>query len=407
VSALPRVAHLTVAPEFVDRILLHDLRFLREHESVTIISAEGPALTRARSEGFRVLTIPARRKMSPLADLRSLLAIWWLLRRERFDLLHTYTPKAGLLGQLAGFLAGVPRRVHGCRGLLYSRTTPALQRAIFRATDRLTGRLAHRTLYLSGGDMKYATEEALCPRDRALLIGSGIDLQIFTRSEAVVRAAGEWRERLGIEPQQTLVLTVGRYVADKGYRELAAAAAALKSDFPDLRYVWVAPVFAGEDGVLSDDLAREFGIEPIVRRVGFVEDMAPVFAAADVLVHPSHREGVPRALMEGAAMGVPIVASDIPGSREIVTHDESALLFPPHDARLLAAALRRALEDQAGTRRRADAALAAVRERFDHRALAARVWDIHRSMLAGGPGLTGPPDVSRVSATRARASGRP
>jgi glycosyltransferase involved in cell wall biosynthesis len=398
----PRVAHLTVAPEFVDRILIHDLRYLREHEEVTVICTDGPPLERARAEGFRVLTIPARRKMSPLADISSVRAIYRILRRGRFDILHTYTPKAGLLGQLAGFLARVPHRIHGCRGLLYSARTSFLHRSIFRGSDWLTGRLSHATLYLSSADMSFATGEGLCPPERARLIGSGIDLTIFSRSAVSNEEVEDWRRRLGIEPHQTLVLTVGRYVADKGYDELARAAAMLRDDFPDVRYVWAAPVFAGEDGVLPDSLLADRCVESIVQRIGFVENMPPLLAAADLLVHASHREGVPRAIMEAAAMEVPIVASDIPGSREIVAHGESALLFPPHDADALAAALRAALTDREATAGRARRALSRVRERFDHRSLASRIWEVHRALLHGD---SVPSELTRGDASRAHVAG--
>jgi glycosyltransferase involved in cell wall biosynthesis len=390
VSRRPRVAHFTVAPEFVDRIMLHDLRRLREHEEITVLCTAGPVLERVREEGFRVVVVPARRKMSPVADLKTIWALWRLFRRERFDLLHTYTPKAGLLGQIAGALAGVPRRVHGCRGLLYSRTTPWWQDRIFRITDRITSSLAQRTLFLSGADLRYCVSEGLCASDRAVLLGSGIDLRHFQRSAELTAAAAAWRREMGLAPDDQVVLTVGRYVAPKGYEEIARAAAMLRADCPRVRYVWVAPVFAGEDGVLPDDLPRQAGAHDIVRRLGYVDDIRPLLAAADVLLHPSHREGVPRVLLEAAAVGLPIVASDIPGCREIVRHEETALLFPPRDVDAMVQALRRALGDAAATRVRASRAEEEVRTRFDQEALSERVWSVHDSLLRGtdAPGLT-------------------
>lgn len=390
VSRRPRVAHFTVAPEFVDRIMLHDLRRLRAHEEITVLCTEGPVLERVRQEGFRVVVVPARRKMSPVADLKTIWTLWRVFRREHFDLLHTYTPKAGLLGQIAGALAGIPRRVHGCRGLLYSRATPWWQHQIFRITDRITSALAQRTLFLSGADLRYCVAEGLCASARAVLLGSGIDLRHFQRTPEVTDAAAAWRREMSLAPDDRIVLTVGRYVAPKGYEEIARAAALLRPEAPRVRYVWVAPVFAGEDGVLPDDLPRQAGAEDIVRRLGYVDDIRPLLAAADLLLHPSHREGVPRVLLEAAAIGLPIVASDIPGCREIVRHEETALLFPPRDVEAMVQALRTALGDPAATRARARRAEQEVHARFDQDALSQRVWSVHDSLLRDGdaPELT-------------------
>ncbi|MDB4914001.1 MAG: glycosyl transferase group 1 [Gemmatimonadetes bacterium] len=390
VGARPRVAHFTVAPEFVDRIMVHDLRRLRDHEDVTVISTDGPPLDRARAEGFRVLTIEAQRKIRPWADLRALWILWRLFRRERFDLLHSYTPKAGLLGQMAGLLAGIPRRIHGCRGLLYGPAVPRWQQLIFRMTDWLTNRIAHATLYLSSADMRFSIEHGLCRAAKAHLIGSGIDLEQFAPSPKIAVEAAAWRRQVGVEPDKRLVLSVGRYVAAKGYADIARAAALLRARHPEARYVWIAPVFAGEDEVLSLDLPSEMGVGDIVQCLGYVENMAPLLAAADVLVHASHREGVPRALMEAAAMGTPIVASDIPGCREVVRHEESALLFAAHDAQALADALGRALDDWPATSARAARARAVVLSEFEQGALSRRVWARHAALLEEGPGATAP-----------------
>jgi glycosyltransferase involved in cell wall biosynthesis len=381
VTASPRVAHVTVAPEFVDRIMLHDLRRLRNREDITVVCEEGSSLARVRAEGFRVLTVKANRKISPLADLQTVWSLLRLFRREQFDLVHTYAPKAGLVGQLAAALAGVPHRVHGCRGLLYSRTTPNWQRLLLRATDRLTSRLAHLTLYLSTADLAFATGTRLCHPSRARHIGSGIDLEQFSPSAAARQEAVRWRREMGVEPDQILILSVGRYVADKGYSEIAKAAAALRARFPGARYVWVAPVFVGESEVLPADLPESVGAGGLVQLTGYIENIAPILLAADVLVHASHREGVPRVLMEAAAMGVPIVASDIPGCREVVRDKETALLFRAHDTRDLTAVLEQALSDPIALQERAERAAADVRARFSQEALSERVWSVHRALL--------------------------
>ena len=377
----PRVAHFAIAPEFVDKIMLHDLRRLREHEDVTVIATEGTALERVRREGFKVLTISAHRKLSPFLDLRTIWQLLRLFRHHRFDLLHTYTPKAGLLGQIAGFMSGIPHRIHGCRGLLYTETMPGWQRRVFSATDRITSRLADITLFLSEADRRHAIDQGLCPPERAVLVGTGVDLAEFVPDRATREAGMALRQGLGFESRHTVVLTVGRYVADKGYRETSVAAARLRERFPDIRYLWVAPVLDGEEGVLSSALAEENGIADIVRILGYTEDMRPPLGAANVLLHPSYREGVPRVVVEAAVMGIPIVASDIPGCREVVHDGETGILFPPRDAEALERALEGVFSDLPGAARRAERAVADVRSRFDQDALSRRVWSAHARLL--------------------------
>ena len=379
----PRVAHFTVPPEFVEKIMLDDLVRLRDREDATVICAPGPAVDAVRAAGFRVLTVAAHRKITPLQDIASLWELWKLLRRERFDLLHSYGPKGGLLGQLAAALARVPRRVHAWHGLLYMPGMRAWRRRLFRTTDRVTNGLAHRTIYISAADREFSVREGLCAPDTTRYTGSGIDLARYSLAAVPPGTREAVRARLGVGPDDVLVLTVGRFVADKGYRELAAAATALRGDHPRLRYVWAAPTLIGEDGVLPDSLPADHGIADIVTHLAYMAEVTELYASADLLVHPSYREGVPCALMEAAAMGVPVLATDIPGCREVVRHGETALLFAPRDPDALAAAVRAAIGDPAATRARAAAAERDVRARFDRNVLGDRIWAVHDELLAG------------------------
>jgi glycosyltransferase involved in cell wall biosynthesis len=381
----PRVAHLTVAPEFVERIMVHDLRRLAAREDIVVVCAPGAPVEAVRAEGLRVVTVDAHRKLSPLRDLSSLWRLWRVLRRERVDLLHTYAPKGGLLGQIAGLLAGVGRRVHSCRGLLYQPGMPPWRRRLFRTTDRLTNALAHRTVFISAADREFSVRERLCDAGRARFTGSAVDLGVFRPDALPPERRDEVRRRYGVSDGQRLVLSVGRFVTDKGYADIARAAAELRTEFPEVRYLWAAPELAGEDGVLPATLAADHGVGDLVTRLSHMAEVVELYAAADLLVHASYREGVPRVLMEAAAMGVPIVASDIPGCREVIPSEATGRLFAPGDARALASALGAALRDREGTAARAAAAQAAVRTRFDQDALSSRVWAIHEELLAPHP----------------------
>jgi glycosyltransferase involved in cell wall biosynthesis len=178
-----------------------------------------------------------------------------------------------------------------------------------------------------------------------------------------------------------VVLTVGRFVTDKGYRELAAAIPAILAAHPDVRFVWVAPVLPGEEGALPDDFLVREGLADRVVRLPLQADVRPLYVAADLLAHPTHREGVPRVLMEAAAMGLPIVTTDVPGCREVIATNVMGLLVPTRDAAALGAAVNSGLTDAAATAARAARAGAFVRDAFDADALADRIWGIYDEVL--------------------------
>lgn len=377
-----RVAFVTTVPEFARLILLHDLVRLRTRVDATVVCADGAGIDEIEAQGFRVLKIPIQRKLSPWADLRAIWRLWRILRRERFDVVHSWVPKGGLVGQIAAAAAGVAVRVHSCRGLLYTPAMPQWRRQLFRLTDRLTYALAGRTLFNSRADRDYAVTDGLIAPERAVYAGSGIDLTYFMRTPALEREAAGLRTRLGVGPHTPVVLTVGRFVEDKGYRELIEAAVRLHAARPDLRFVWVAPVITGESGTLDDDDIAAAGLAGIVHRIAHQDDVRPYYLMASLLAHATHREGVPRVLMEAAALGLPIVATDIPGCREVVRAEETALLVPPRAAAALERAIARALGDPSGAASRAAGAERDVRARFDQDMHSERIWTTYQLLLA-------------------------
>jgi glycosyltransferase involved in cell wall biosynthesis len=378
------VAHVTTTPEFVKHILIHDLRRLSGRTEATVICTDGPDLAEVRAEGIRVIPVPIERKITPTADLVALFRLVRLLRRERFDLVHTYVPKGGFLGQLAAALARAPARIHSCRGLLYTPTMPAWRRRLFRLTDRLTNALAHRTIFISRADRDFSVSSGLCSAAKARLTGSGIDLTHFDPARLPADTRAATRQELGLRSDAPVVLTVGRFVADKGYLELADAAASVRREHPEVRFVWVAPVLAGEEGALPEAFLESRGLAGTVLRLPMQRDVRRLYLAADLLAHPSHREGVPRVLMEAAAMGLPIIASDIPGCREVVTNGRTARLVPVRDSGALARAIGAALADPVETSALARLARISASECFDQDALTERIGAVYRELLKGG-----------------------
>lgn len=378
-----RVAYVTAVADTVRLILMHDLLRLKDRVDATVICADGPGVDVIRGQGITVITIPIRRKLSVFADAKAVYCLWRILRVQRFDLLHSWAPKGGLIGQLAAVLAGVPARLHACRGLVYWPGMPQWRRRLYRFTDRVTNSLAHRTLFNSRADRDYAVAEGLCVSRKACFTGSGIDIGFFNRAEVRADEVERVRGGLGIPPGDPLILTVGRFVADKGYRELLKAAHVVHRTWPGARFVWLAPILQGEDSTMKSDCIAEAGLESVIARIDEVADPRRFYAAAAVLVHPSHREGVPRVLLEAAAMGLPIVASNIAGCREVVSHGRTALLFAPGDADAIVDAIHAVLRDPAAAATRARVARRDVLSRFDQDAHSAKIWLTYVELIRG------------------------
>lgn len=318
------------------------------------ISAPGPYVPQLEAIGVRHEPLNAlTRAWQPRADAaagRELLAV---LRRIRPDVLHTHNPKTGVLGRILGRAARVPVVVNTCHGLWAQAHDPFAKRAFVLGAEALAGRFSHAELYQNGEDRR--TLARAVPAHRSRVVGNGVDL---TRFEAADRAL--IRAELGVADDELLVAGVGRRVAEKGIREYAEAARALAGK---ARFVWVGP----DDPDKADALATELGG---VEFLGSRADMPDIYAALDVFVLPSYREGFSRSAMEAAASGLPMVLSDIRGCREIGTHGEHLLLAPPGDARALTTALDRLLTEPALREQLGTAARRRALEQFDQRAVA-------------------------------------
>lgn len=328
------------------RLLLSDqIRALQEmgHE-VTAVCAPGRHLDEIRARGIPVCPVEMAREISPQQDLRSLRALVRLFRSRGFDVVHTHTPKAGLLGPIAARLAGTPVVVHTIHGLLYHDRMPRWRQGLFWMPEKVTASCSDYLLSQSREDIAVAVRTGLCPPEKILYLGNGIDVAHFTPSPDT---PGPRRhlERFGIGEDDVVVGSVGRLVYEKGFAELFAAAEALTTRHDRLKFVVVGPEETDQHDAVDPARMARLKRRGVVHFAGWQADMKPWYEAMDLFVLPSHREGIPRACMEAAAMACPVVASDIRGCREVVLHEETGLLVPVRDAEALAGAIDRLARD--------------------------------------------------------------
>lgn len=353
-----RIAHLTTVDLSLWALLGTELRVdVESGAEVYGISAPGPHVPRVEALGVTHVPIPAfTRAWSPRDDVRAAVQLWRVLRSLDLDVLHTHTPKAGVLGRVLGRAAGIPIVVHTTHGLWADPDAPRTRRAAVLAIEALAAQFSDVELYQNDTDRR-TLARAVRPH-RARTVGNGVDLERFRPDHD---GAAAWRHELGLEDDTLLVGGVGRRVAEKGLREFAAMARQLADR---ATFVWVGPA----DTDKADAIDHLEG----VRLVGPRDDMPAVYTALDLFVLPSYREGFSRSAMEAAACGTPMVLTDIRGCREIGTHGEHLHLVPPRDAAALTDTVARLLGDP-GTRERLGAAAAArARIAFDQRAVAAK-----------------------------------
>ena len=326
-------------------LLLGQLRRLAaEGYEVTGISAPGPNAGALQAEGIRHLPWRnATRSWNPVADVRALAELVALLRRERFDLVHTHNPKPGVLGRVAARLAGTPLVVNTVHGLYATPEDRLRKRAAVLGLEWLAGRCSDLELYQSEEDLAWARRLRLARKGRSHLLGNGTDTGYFDPAQVPPERAAALRRELGLPADALVVGAVGRLVAEKGYRELFAAARAVRRADPRVRFLAVgAPDLEKADAISEAELAAAAGD---VLVTGWRDDVRDLLAVMDVFVLASWREGMPRSAIEAAAMGKALVLTDIRGCREVARHDREALLVPPRDPGALAAAISRLAAD--------------------------------------------------------------
>jgi glycosyltransferase involved in cell wall biosynthesis len=283
----------------------------------------------ARPEKVQIMEVPIEREISPLRDIFCLWRLWSILRALRPTVTNVGTPKAGLLGGFAAWLNRVPCRFYTLHGLRFE-TTKGFQRQFLIFAERLACRFAHRVVCVSRSVREMAISYGLVDPERALIFGAGscngVDVSRFVPTPERVRQAAELRIQFGIPKGAPVLLFVGRLTCDKGIPELLRAFLRLEKQFAK---IYLLLVGSFEDGdPLPHDVRGLLETHERVILAGPVNDTAPYYAMADVLVLPSHREGLPTVILEGHAAGKAVVGAAATGIVDVLRNGETGLLFP-------------------------------------------------------------------------------
>jgi glycosyltransferase involved in cell wall biosynthesis len=325
-----------------------------------------------RSGTIPILELRMEREIAPLRDVASLWRLLSIMRSVSPTIVNVGTPKAGLLGGLAAWLNRVPCRFYTLHGLRFE-TTKGLRRRLLVFVERLTCRLAHRVICVSNSVREKGIAAGLADRERMLVLGpgscNGVDAERFAATPERIKRAAGLRQALGIPMSAPVLLFVGRFTRDKGIPELITAFHQLAPRFPQLRLVLAGCYEEGDP--LPGEIRRMLETHPRVIFAGAMKDIEICYLMADVVVLPSHREGLPTVVLEAQAAGKPVIGASATGIVDVIQHEETGLLFPIGDIPALAKSIARVIEDQTLAQKLADAGREQVICNFGQR----QIWE--------------------------------
>ncbi len=339
---MPKLIRITTVPISLKLLLAGQMKFMKENGwDVLMVSADGREIPQVlKSEGCRHEIVPFTRKITPFHDLVCLWNLIQLFKREKPDIVHTHTPKAGLLGMIAAKLAGVKIRIHTLAGIPFMSAEGGMK-SILERVEKLTYDFATEVWPNSQGLNSFVIENKLCPREKLHIIGkgssNGVNFSIFNRDVLKENHLVAATMRIMPGDEDFIILSVGRLVKDKGIEELVEAF--INSKIAGMSKLVLLGSFEQDLNPLSMETIQMIRDNPRIVQIDWTDHVAHYMALADVLVHPSHREGFPNVLLEAAAMQLPVICSDIIGNTDIIIQQKTGLIFPVKDVTVLKEAL--------------------------------------------------------------------
>lgn len=384
-----RIARVSTVPYMVASQLAKQIEVtIRSGASVTVITSEGAKLDQLKSQlpSLKVISVEIARPISIVKDIKALLRLFLIFRREKFDIVHSATPKAGLLSAIAARLAGVPVRLHTFTGQPWVHLSGPV-RWLARWSDILIGKLNTRCYADSASQRQFLVGQGVIPAHKLFVIGAGslagVDL---TRFDAVRFSAQErlaLKNKLKIPHHAPVLLFVGRITVDKGVRELIAAFRELKTRGSPAHLIFAGPLDL-EVGAAGGISHRDIEVAPDTHAIGYTKIPEAYMAIADILCLPSYREGFGTVVIEAAAMGVPTIGTDIYGLSDAVVNGETGILVPPQNSTALTMALADLLVDEKKRKQMGDAAKRRAEHLFNANEVNGKVVEEYFHLLKGG-----------------------
>lgn len=332
----PKLIRITTVPLSLQKLIAGQMNYM-SHNGFEVSMISSPfdgQVNLEKKENSKYIAVNMTRVISPLADLKSLYKLIKVFRQIKPDIVHTHTPKAGLLGMLAARIAGVPVRLHTVAGLPLMEAK-GIKRYVLEVVERITYACANRVYPNSSNLRDFIVNAGYAKVSDLKVIGNGssngIDVNLFKWTEEL----NDQVKVLQINHQLTddlfVFVFVGRLVKDKGIEELIIAFSSLAKQYPEMRLLLVGPEEPDLDP-LSKECRNEILDNPAIIHVGYQNDIKPYLALSNVLAFPSYREGFPNVPMQAGCLGLPCIVSNINGCNEIIEHKINGLIIPVKDS---------------------------------------------------------------------------
>ena len=378
-----KLIRITTVPLSLDKLIEGQLGFMKKIYEVLAVSSGGKILTQVgKKEGVQVVSIEMTRAITPFKDVKAVWQLYKLFRKEQPFIVHTHTPKAGIVGMLAAKLANVPIRLHTVAGLPLLETS-GLKRSVLNFVEKLTYSCATKVYPNSKGLKNIIIKHNLAKTHKLKVLANGssngintkhFNPQLFTNTQNEAL-----KQELGIAENDVVFIFVGRLVGDKGINELVAAFKALlvsserlsvNSEQLTPKLLLVGPLETDLDPLLPETIAEIANNKNIIS-VGYQQDVRPYFAISKVLVFPSYREGFPNVVLQAGAMGLPSIVSNINGCNEIIKEGENGWIIPVKDKAAIKTAMLRVLQNSELCTKVASTTRSMIQDRFEQQL----VWD--------------------------------
>lgn len=372
-----KIFRVTTVPISLKVLLKGQLNFMsRQGFEVLGVSSAGKELEDVcKEEKVNVLELEMSRTISPLKDFKSLYRFYQLCKKEKPLIVHSHTPKAGIVGMLGAKLADVPIRIHTVAGLPLMEAT-GMKRIVLDFVEKLTYTCATKVYPNSKGLYDFILKNNYTSIDKLKVIGkgssNGIDTSYFNPKHFPEEETKSLKKSLGIKNEDFVFIFVGRLVGDKGINELIFAFSEIctLNNSMGCKLLLVGPTESGLDPLLPRTL-QEIERNSNIISVGFQKDVRVYFAIADVLVFPSYREGFPNVVLQAGAMGLPCIVSDINGCNEIIVAEENGDIIPVKDHEAVLQAMAKMMSDKSYYRNIKRNARKMIQERYEQ----GTVWD--------------------------------
>ncbi len=329
-----KLVRITTIPLSLEKLLEGQLSYMNQFYQVTAVSAEKERLEKyGRDNEVNTFWVEMTRTITPLMDAKAVWKLYNYFKKEKPLIVHTHTPKAGIVGMLAAKLAGVPLRLHTVAGLPLMETT-GNKRKLLDFVEKLTYKLATKVYPNSRGLKEIILKEGFAEEEKLKVLGkgssNGIDTSYFNPSDFSEEDKMKIRRELNLPEKDLVFIFIGRLVSEKGINELVAAFKRLQERKPELSLLLVGP-FEEELDPLSEESKKTITEHPKIFITGYQADVRPYFAVSDVLAFPSYREGFPNVVMQAGAMGLASIVSDINGCNEIIVEGKNGMIIPVKD----------------------------------------------------------------------------